>query len=72
MSGIQQVEFQIFEIALIRVGAIGRENIVILAPNDKRWRLVLAKICLPLGVVRHVALVVIKQGQLDGRIALAL
>ena len=49
VAGVEQVKLQRLEVALVRLGPGGRENLVVLAPRDQHRRLVLAKILLPLG-----------------------
>ena len=69
VAGVEQVEFKMFQIPLVRVCACGREDLVICAPDDQRTRLVFAKIGLPTGVERGIAAVVVEQLKLNLRIA---
>ena len=42
MPRVQQVELQVLQIALVRMRAVGREDVVVLAPDKQGRRLVLA------------------------------
>src|SRR6185312_13895540 len=57
VAGVEQVKFQVVEIPLVGMGPFGRENLVVLAPDDQRRRLVLAEIRLPLRIQGRVAAV---------------
>ena len=68
MPGIQQMEVDIFQVMLVRIGTLGWKNVIVFSPDDQgRW-LVLAKVGLPRWIVRDVILVVVKQGELYLRI----
>ena len=62
------MKFKILKIPLIRICPIGRENNVVLAPNDQRRRLVFSKVLLPSRIERNICLIVVKQLELDRRI----
>src|SRR5574341_2064207 len=47
------------------MGARGWKNLIFRAPNDQRWRLILAKVSLPLWIERRIAAVVVKHLKLD-------
>ncbi len=51
MLGIQQVQLQILEIPFVGMCTVGREDVVVLAPDDQGWRLVLAEVGLPCRLV---------------------
>ena len=69
MAGVEQVVLDVLEVTPVRVGPGGREDGVVLAPDDEGRRLVLAEVVVPLGVLRRVAAVAVEQGQLDLRVA---
>ena len=48
VPGVEQVEFQRLEVALVGLGSGGREDLIVLAPDDQDRGLVLAEVCLPL------------------------
>ncbi len=39
MACIEQVKLQVFQVALVRMRTLGREDVIVLAPHDQRWRL---------------------------------
>ena len=43
MAGVEKVELGVWQIPEIRSGAISRKYLIVLAPNDQRRRLALAK-----------------------------
>ena len=49
VPGIEKVEFQRLQIALVRLCPGRREDLVVLAPDNQHRRLVLAEIRLPFG-----------------------
>src|SRR3954469_6909754 len=57
MASVEQMEIEGFQIALVRLGTSGRENLVVLPPRDQHWRLVLAEVFLPAWIQRRVATV---------------
>jgi len=44
MAGVDQVKLDIGKVALVGIGAVGRDNLVVFAPDDQRRRLVFAEI----------------------------
>ena len=62
---------QRLQVALVRLGPGGREDLIVLAPGDQHRRLVLAEILLPLRIQRRVAAVAEEQVELDLVVALA-
>src|SRR5262249_60386898 len=54
VPGVEQVELQSLEVALVRLRPGGREDLVVLAPGDQHRRLVLSEVLLPLRVERRV------------------
>ena len=71
VAGVEQVELQRLQVALVRLGPGGGEDLVVLAPDDQHRRLVLAEVLLPLRVERRVAAVAQEQVELDLVVALA-
>ena len=65
VPGVEQVKLQVLQVALVGLGAGGREDLVVLSPDDQRRRLVLAEVCLPLRIERRIAAVAVEQGELD-------
>lgn len=62
---IEQVQVDRLQVAFVRMRALRRRDRVVLSPDDQRWRLVLAKVGLPLRVKGRIGPVVIEQLQLD-------
>ena len=71
VSGVEQVEFAVGEVAAERFRARGAEDFVVLAPGDEQRWLVGAEVLLKRGVPVEVELVVPEQLQLDGVVVLA-
>ena len=69
VTGVQQVELEVFEVVFVGVGALGWENRVVLAPDHKGRGLVDTEVLLPRRVQRRVATVVVEQGELNLLIA---
>src|SRR5262245_31921833 len=65
VAGVEQVVRERLQVALVRLGAGGREDLVVLPPGDQHRRLVLAEVLLPLRVQRRVATVAEEQVELD-------
>jgi hypothetical protein len=65
MPCVEQVELRVRQVAKIRPGAIGREDLVVRAPHNQRRRLSLAKESLELRIERHVSPVIAEQVELD-------
>jgi len=61
MPRVDQVKLDLGQVALVRVSAVGREDFVVLAPDDERRRLMLAEICLHLRIKRHIGAIVVEQ-----------
>src|SRR5262249_29986767 len=65
MPRVDQVKLDLGQVALVRVSAVGREDFVVLAPDDERRRLMLAEICLYLRIKRQIGAIVVEQVHLD-------
>src|SRR5262245_15501886 len=61
MPRVDQVKLDLGQVALVRVSAVGREDLVVLAPDDERRRLMLAEICLHLRIKLHIGAIVVEQ-----------
>src|SRR6516162_2490260 len=60
MPCVDQVKLDLGQVALVRVSAVGREDLVILAPDDERRRLMLAEICLQDRIKRQIGAIVVE------------
>jgi len=60
VSGVQKVELDVFQIALVGVGAGSRKDLILLTPDDQRRRLHLTHPGLPGRIQRRVAAVVVE------------
>src|SRR5262249_35587463 len=69
MPCVDQVKLDLGQVALVRVSAVGREDFVVLAPDDERRRLMLAEICLHLRIKRQIGAIVVEQVHLDFGVA---
>jgi len=49
MPRVDQVKLDLGQVALVGVSAVGRKDLVVLAPDDERRRLVLKRLALPPG-----------------------
>ena len=49
VASVEQVEFKILQISLVRMGSIGREDVIVPAPDDQRRRLSLVRDCFLVG-----------------------
>lgn len=65
MARVQHVKLKVFQIALVWMRPLFREDVVPFAPDDQRRRLVFAKVFLPLWIERRVRAVAVKQLELD-------
>src|SRR6516164_8980866 len=72
MTRVDQMKLEVAKITLVGVSAVGRKDLVVLAPNDKRRGLMLAEICLHLRIKRHIGSIVVEQVHLDIAIARAI
>src|SRR6478752_6303644 len=61
VSGVEEVKLHIGQIALVRMCALGRKDLVVLAPHQQRRRPVLTKISLHRGIERQIGAVVVEQ-----------
>ena len=52
VAGIEQVELNILQVPLVGMRSLGRENLVVLAPDDQRRWLMFAEVSLPRRVKR--------------------
>src|SRR5262245_56665670 len=71
VAGVKQVELQRLQVALVRLGPLRGENLVVLTPGDQHRRLVLAEVLLPLRVKWRVAAVAQEEVELDLVVPLA-
>src|SRR5262249_5269653 len=69
MAGVDEMKLGVRKIALIRKGTIGRENLIVFAPDDERRRPMVPEIRLHLRVKRNVAAVIVEEVQLNFDIA---
>src|SRR5215472_16993381 len=60
MPCVDQVKLDLGQVALVRVSAGGREDLVVFAPDDERRRLMLAEICLHLRIKRQIGAIVVE------------
>jgi hypothetical protein len=65
VSGVEQVKLQIRQVFLVGLSAGSGEDRIVLSPDHKRRRLVLAEVGLPLRIQRRVAAVAVEQRELD-------
>src|SRR5262245_17257509 len=72
VAGVEQVELDRLEVALVRLGPGRRKDLVVGAPHNQHRRLVLPEIVLPLRVERRVTPVAQKQVELDLVVVLAI
>src|SRR5215813_8060471 len=69
MTRVDQMKLEVANVTLVRVSAVGREDLVVLAPNYERRGLMLAEICLHLRIKRHIGSIVVEQVHLDIAVA---
>jgi hypothetical protein len=69
MAGVDKVKFHVRQIALVRMGSIGGKNLVVLAPDNYRRRLSIAKIGLYGWIQQQVGSIVVEEIHLDIEIA---
>src|SRR5437763_15770629 len=69
MAGVDEVKLDLGKVALVGMGPIRWENLVILAPDDQRRRLVLAEIGLHGRIKRKVGAIVVEDVHLDFGVA---
>src|SRR5262249_562294 len=50
VAGVDQMEFEVLQVAFVGLRSFSREDRIVFAPNDQRRRLVLTEVCLPLVV----------------------
>ncbi len=58
---IEEMELEVLQVSLVRLGARRGEDLVLGSPDDQRRRLMLAQVRLPLWIERRVASVVVEQ-----------
>ena len=68
VPGIEEMDFRIWEVALVGRGAGCHEDCIILAPDDQGRRFVFAEVGLPLGIQWDVRAIVIEQVELNLRV----
>src|SRR3954465_14013838 len=54
VPGVEKVEFDFRQVALVGMRPVGREDLVVPAPDDQRRRLMFAKVSLDDGIERQV------------------
>jgi hypothetical protein len=69
MPGVEEMKLEIVQVALVRMRAVGGKDLVVLAPQDQRRRLVLAKICLYRRIKPEVGAAVVEEVELNVVIA---
>jgi hypothetical protein len=69
MASVDEVKLNLREVALIGMCAIGREDFVVLAPDDQGGRPVFAEVGLNGGIERQVGAVIIEDVHLNVGIA---
>ena len=62
---VEQMELPILQVPLVRCCSVGRENLVILAPDDQHGRSMRAEIFLPLRILRRIIAVTEKEVELN-------
>ena len=58
MPGIQQMELEILQVPLVRIGALGGKDVVVLSPDDQSRWLVILEVLLPLRAPPRIKVVV--------------
>src|SRR4051794_19198965 len=69
VSGVEEVQLRVGQVALVGLGAGGAEDLVVRAPGDQCWRLVLAEVMMEGLVLRDVEPVVVEELELDVAVA---
>jgi hypothetical protein len=72
VASVEQVKLEILQVTLVRMGSLSRKNVIVLAPNDQRRRLMLTQVGLPLWIEAWITAVVQEHRKLDRLIALAI
>ena len=72
MPGVEQMEFEILQIAFIWISAFRRKNRIVLSPDNQSRRLIFAEICLPLRIKRRVRAVTVEKLELNVLVARAI
>src|ERR1700742_2215125 len=65
MAGVEKVQFGLRQVAQVRCRARSREYLVVLAPDDQRWRVAFAEEGLELRIERDVGPVCVEEVQLN-------
>jgi hypothetical protein len=65
MPGVEEMQLGVRQVSKIGRRAVGRKNLVVLAPDDQRRRLALAKECLKLRIERDVRSIIEEEVELD-------
>jgi hypothetical protein len=50
VAGVEQMEFEVLQVAFVGLRSFSREDRIVFAPDDQRRRLVVTEVCLPLAV----------------------
>jgi len=69
VPSVDQMQLRIWQVTLVGLRAIDDEDLVVLAPNDERRRLMGAEIRLPLRIERNIGAVVVEEIELDFLVA---
>jgi len=65
VARVEQVELHVLQVTPVGVSPGGRENRVVLSPDDQSRRLVLAEVFLPLWIEGRIAAIAVEQRQLN-------
>jgi hypothetical protein len=65
MPGVEEMQLGVRQVSKIGRRAVGRKNLVVLAPDDQRRRLALAKECLKLRIEPDVRSIIEEEVELD-------
>ena len=65
VAAVEQMEFEVREVAIIGVSAVGREDEVVLTPDDQCRRLMLAQVLLHFRIERQIGSVVVEDIELN-------
>src|SRR5262245_24896355 len=72
MPCVEQVKFDIFQVALEWLRTFRRKNLIVLSPHDARRRLVFAEVLMPPRVKRRIRAVIEEQLELNRTIGMSM
>ena len=65
VSGVEHVQLSVFDVALKGPSTLLREDGIIGSPNQQRWRLVIAKVLVPVWILIDVRPIVVEEVELN-------